>query len=174
MVTHKTTNMNIKLINYISVIIPVTVLILFQIKLPGDFSYLPHIYAPINGIVAILLISSIIAVKKGNIFLHKTLIRISIGLSIIFLIMYILYHGTTHETKFPAKGFIKYLYYFILSTHILLSVFAIPLVLRAYFYASSGDFKRHRKIAKFAFPVWIYVAITGVIVYLIISPYYPN
>ncbi len=166
--------MNIKVINIISVIIPVTVLILFQIKLPGNFSYLPHIYAPINGIVAILLISAIIAIKKGNISIHKTLIRISIILSIIFLVLYILYHGTTEETKFPAQGLIKYIYYFILSTHIMLSIFAIPLVLRAYYYASIKDFKRHKSIAKYAFPIWLYVATTGVIVYLIISPYYPN
>ncbi len=168
------TPMNIKAINIISVIIPLTILILFQIKLPGNFSYLPHIYAPINGIVAILLISAIIAVKKGNVFIHKTMIKTSIALSIIFLIMYILYHGTTTETKFPEQGLIKYFYYFILSTHILLSVLAIPLVLRAYFYASTGNFKQHKKIAKYAFPIWLYVAITGVIVYIIISPYYPN
>ena len=166
--------MNLKIINIVSIVIPLTVLMLFQIKLPGDFSYLPHIYAPINGIVVILLISSIIAIRKGNVILHKTLIQIAILLSILFLIMYILYHGTTVETKFPGVGFIKYFYYSVLASHILLSVFAIPLVLRAYFYASNGNFTKHRKIAKFAFPVWLYVATTGVIVYLIISPYYPN
>ena len=166
--------MNLKIINIISIVIPITILMLFQIKLPGDFSYLPHIYAPINGFVAILLISSIFAIKNGKKILHKTLIQIAILLSILFLIMYILYHGTTAETKFPGIGFIKYFYYSVLGSHIFLSIFAIPLVLRAYFYASIGDFKKHKKIAKFAFPVWLYVAITGVIVYLIISPFYPN
>ncbi|MEZ4906279.1 MAG: DUF420 domain-containing protein [Saprospiraceae bacterium] len=104
--------------------------------------------------------------------LHKTLMQIAIFLSIVFLVMYIMYHGTTEETIFPREGFIKYVYYFILATHILMSVVAIPLVLRAYFYASNKDFRKHKKIAKIAFPLWLYVAITGVVVYLFISPYY--
>lgn len=165
--------MNIKIINIISFVIPLTVLLLFQVKLPGDFSYFPHIYAPINGVVAILLISAIIAISKGHIVIHKTLITISILLSVVFLIMYIMYHGTTAETRFPGTGYIKYFYYFVLISHILLSVFAIPLVLRSFYYGSINDIEKHRKIAKFAFPIWLYVAISGVIVYLIISPYYP-
>ena len=163
-----------KFINIVSIAVPVVVVLLMQIHLPGDFSYLPHIYAPVNGLVAILLISAIIAVKKKKINLHKRLIQTAIFLSIIFLIMYILYHGTTKETMFPAKGIIKDMYYFILSTHILLSVITIPLVLRAYYYAHNKNFKKHKKIAKFAFPLWLYVAITGVLVYLMISPYYPG
>lgn len=165
--------MNLKIINLISIVIPLTVLLLFQVKLPGNFSYFPHIYAPINGLVAILLIIAIIAVLKGYITLHKTLITIAIILSIVFLIMYIMYHGTTAETRFPGTGYIKYFYYFVLISHIGLSVFAIPLVLRAYYYGISNNLEKHRKIAKFAFPIWLYVAVSGVIVYLIISPYYP-
>ncbi len=163
-----------KFINIVSIAIPVIVVILLQIHLPGDFSYLPHIYAPINGFVAILLVSAIIAVKNKKIILHKRLIQAAIILSVIFLIMYILYHGTTKETLFPEKGIIKYTYYFVLSTHILLSIITIPLVLRAYYFAHNKYFKKHRKIAKFAFLLWLYVAITGVLVYLLISPYYPG
>ena len=164
--------MKIQIINIISVIIPVTVLLLLQIDLPGDFHNFPHIYAPINAIVVILLISALIAIKNKRVTLHKTLIRIAILLSIIFLIMYIMYHGTTTETKYPGKGFILYMYYFILITHIMMSVLAIPLVLRAYYFGSINDKYRHKKIAKFAFILWLYVAATGVLVYIFISPYY--
>lgn len=166
--------MKIKHINIISVLIPLIVLILFQIKLPGNFSYLPHIYAPINGVVAILLISAVIAIKKGKRNLHKLFINLSILLSILFLLMYILYHATTAETKYPGSGWFRYLYYFILFTHIALSVITILVVLRAYYYATIGDFEKHKKMTKYAFPLWLYVAITGVLIYIIISPYYPN
>ncbi|HHH54544.1 MAG TPA: DUF420 domain-containing protein [Bacteroidetes bacterium] len=163
-----------KLINTVSIAIPVIVILLLQIHLPGDFSYLPHIYAPINGVVSILLISAIIAIKNKKVLLHKRLIQFAIFLSIVFLIMYILYHGTTKETMYQGTGIIKYVYYIVLSSHILLSIFTIPLVLRAYYYAHNKDFAKHKKIAKFAFPLWLYVAITGVVVYLMISPYYPK
>jgi len=164
--------MNLKTINIISVIIPITVLVLFQIKLPGDFSYLPHIYAPINAMVFILLISSFIAIKKGNILLHKRLMLTSIVLSILFLLMYILYHATTAETKFPRTGGVLYFYYALLISHILLSVITIPLVLRSLFYGLNGEIEKHKKFAKIAFPLWLYVAFSGVLVYIMIAPYY--
>lgn len=165
--------MNLKIINIVSIVIPIVVVLLLQINLPGDFSYFPHIYAPINGIVALLLISAFIAIKNKNVRIHKFFVKTAILLSIVFLIMYIMYHGTTKETIYPRQGFIKYIYYFILATHILLSVAAIPLVLRAYYYASIKEYSKHKKIAKIAFPLWLYVAVTGVVVYLFISPYYP-
>ena len=164
--------MNLKLINIVSIAVPLLVLVLFQVKLPGDFSYLPHIYAPINGVVFILLLSALFAIKKGNVTLHKRLMSISIVLSVMFLLMYLLYHATTEETKFGGEGLIRYVYYFILLTHILLSVVTIPLVLRAYYFAYKEDFDKHRKIAKFAFPIWLYVAFTGVMIYVLIAPYY--
>jgi len=147
--------MNLKTINIISVLLPVAVILLFQIKLPGDFSYLPHIYTPINGLVFILLLVSFKAVKLGNVSLHVRLIKINMFLTILFLIMYILYHATTKETVFPEKGIMKILYYFILISHVLLSVIAIPLVLRSYYYGSINDLVKHRKIAKIAFSLWL-------------------
>lgn len=164
--------MNLRLINIISIAVPLLVLLLFQIKLPGDFSYLPHIYAPMNGIVFILLLSALFAIKNGNKKLHRLLMTISIGLSVLFLLMYLLYHATTDETKFGGDGLIRYFYYFILLTHILLSVVTIPLVLRAYYFAYKGDFDKHKRIAKYAFPIWLYVSATGVLIYILISPYY--
>lgn len=164
--------MNLKLINIISIAVPLLVLALFQVKLPGEYSYLPHIYAPINGIVFVLLLSALFAIKRGNIKLHKWLMSISIVLSALFLLMYLLYHATTEETKFGGEGLIRYVYYFLLLTHILLSIVTIPLVLRAYYFAFKGDFDRHKKITKYAFPIWLYVAFSGVMIYLLIAPYY--
>ena len=166
--------MKITHINIISILIPLVVLVLFQVKLPGNFSYLPHIYAPINAVVALLLISAVIAIKQGKVKLHKWLINTSILLSILFLLMYIVYHATTKETKYPDASWFRYVYYFLLFTHIMFSVITIPIVLRAYYYASIGNLVKHKKFTKYAFPFWLYVAISGVLIYIIISPYYPN
>jgi len=164
---------NIKqLITIISVLIPVIIVFLFQIKFEGNFSFLPHIYAIINASTALVLIFAIYFIKSGNRKLHELLVKIAFLLSIIFLVMYILYHATTEETKFGGEGFIKYLYFFILITHIFSSVILIPLVLHTYFRAFVNDIKGHKKIAPITFLLWEYVAITGVIVYVMISPYY--
>lgn len=163
-----------KLIIFLSIIIPVAVVILFSIPpVKGyDFTFLPPIYATINGLTAVLLIAALIAIKKGNRRLHETLVKICIGLSTLFLLMYVVYHLTTAETHFGGEGTIRYVYFFILITHILLSVVIIPLVLFTFSRALSGNFARHRALAKVAFPAWLYVAVTGVVVYLMISPYY--
>ena len=96
----------------------------------------------------------------------------AIALSVAFLVMYVAYHMTSDSTKFGGEGVIKYAYYFILITHILLSIVIIPFVLITYVRAITNNIERHKKIAKITFPMWLYVAITGVIVYLMISPYY--
>ena len=98
--------------------------------------------------------------------------KLCIGLSLIFLVMYIAYHMTTDPTPFGGEGFIKSIYFFILISHILLSIALIPLVLISYVRAFQEEFPAHRKISKITFPIWLYVAITGVVVYLMISPYY--
>jgi putative membrane protein len=163
-----------RLIVGLSVGIPLVVAILFGMpKVKGyDFSFLPPIYASINGLTAILLIAAVIAIKNNNRRLHERLMKTCIFLSASFLVMYIIYHLTSESTKFGGEGMIRYLYFFVLVTHILLSVAVIPFVLFTYARASVGDFERHRKLAKFTFPLWLYVAITGVVVYLMISPYY--
>tara|TARA_R110000868_G_scaffold45595_4_gene151179 strand:- start:594 stop:1124 length:531 start_codon:yes stop_codon:yes gene_type:complete len=163
-----------KLITIVSIIVPVVVAILFGVKLPNvePLSFLPPIYAGINGLTAILLIIAVVAIKKGNKKLHQTLMTICIALSLAFLIMYIGYHMTSESTVFGGQGFIKYVYYFILITHIVLSIAIIPLVLKTYAKAYLEKFEEHRKIAKVTFPIWLYVAVTGVVVYLMISPYY--
>lgn len=162
----------------ISIIIPVVVALLFTVKLK-DFGYdveplgyLPPIYASINGLTAVLLILAVIAIKKGNRNLHERLMTGAISCSVIFLIMYVAYHMTSDSTPFGGEGAIRYVYFFILISHILLSIIIIPLVLITYVRALAQKFDSHRKIARITFPIWLYVAITGVAVYLMISPYY--
>lgn len=162
----------------VSVVIPLAVVLLFSIRLK-DFginveplSFLPPIYAAINGITALLLILGVFAIKNGNRALHNKLMTSAIACSLVFLLMYVAYHMTAESTKFGGEGVIKGIYYFLLITHIILSVTIIPLVLFTYVRALSGDFVRHKKLAKITFPLWLYVAVTGVIVYLMIAPYY--
>lgn len=169
-----------KLIVTLSIIIPGVVALLFGVnlrKLGYDvqpLSFLPPIYASINGLTAIFLIFAVIAIKNGKRKLHENLMKTAIACSVAFLGMYVAYHMTSDSTKFGGEGAIKYVYYFILITHIILSIIIIPLVLTTYVKAWSEQFDKHKKIAKITFPIWLYVAITGVIVYLMIAPYYVN
>ena len=162
------------LIIFVSILIPLVVLILFNVRLPNvePLYSLPPIYATINGMTAIILIFSLLAIKAKKIKTHEALMKVAIALSLIFLIMYVAYHMTSEPTPFGGDGYIKYFYYFILITHIFLSIFIIPLVLITYVRAISRHFDSHRRIAKVTFPMWLYIAITGVIVYIMISPYY--
>jgi putative membrane protein len=165
-----------KLITIVSIIVPVVVALLFTVKLPNvePLSFLPPIYASINGLTAVLLVMAVFAIKNGKRKLHQTLMTTCIALSLAFLVMYIGYHMTSDSTKFGGEGSIKYVYYFILISHIILSIIIIPLVLRTYSKAYLQKFEEHRKLAKITFPIWLYVAITGVVVYLMISPYYSH
>jgi putative membrane protein len=162
------------LIWVLSILIPVVVAILFRVRLPEvePLMFLPPIYAGINALTAVLLIAAVIQIKKGNRAMHERLMSIAILCSIAFLVMYVSYHMTSDPTPFGGEGFVKGLYYFILISHIVLSITVIPLVLFTYYYASMEQFVQHKKIAKVTFPIWLYVAVTGVIVYLMISPYY--
>ena len=162
----------------LSIVIPLVVALLFGVnlrKLGYDvepLSFLPPIYATINGITAIVLILAVRAIKNGNVKVHEYFMKTAIACSVAFLAMYVAYHMTSDSTKFGGEGIIKYVYYFILITHIVLSVIIIPLVLITYVRALAEVFDKHKKIARITFPIWLYVAITGVIVYLMISPYY--
>ena len=181
-----------KLIIAVSIIIPVAVAILFGVKLK-DFGYnveplsfLPPIYATTNGITAILLIAAVFAIKNGKRILHERLMTAAIALSIAFLVMYVAYHMTSDSAVFGdlnhnriledsekgTIGSLRIVYLVILVSHIILSIAIIPMVLITYVRAAGGDFIRHKKISKITFPIWLYVAVTGVVVYLMISPYY--
>ena len=158
----------------LSITIPLVVAILFLIKIPNvkPLTFLPPIYAFINAITAIFLSIAYIAIKRKKIILHERLMKISIALSVIFLVMYVAYHMTSDPTPYGGEGIVRSVYYFILISHVLLSIGIIPLVLVTYVRAISKLFADHKKIARYTFPIWMYIAVTGVIVYLMISPYY--
>lgn len=170
--TSQPTNPNLrKWIIAISIIIPIAVAALFGIKVEGvDFSFLPPIYAGINAATAFLLILALVFIKNGKIQQHQKTIQIALALSVLFLLCYVAYHMTSDST--PYGGTYKVAYYFILITHIFLSIAVIPVVLFTYLHAWEGNYQKHKRWAKFAFPIWLYVAVTGVVVYLMISPYY--
>ena len=162
----------------LSVAIPLAVAVLFQIKLT-DFgfdvkplNFLPPIYATINGITAVILVWAVLVIKRGNRLLHERLMKMAITCSVLFLVMYVAYHLTSDSTPYGGTGIMRPIYFFILISHIVLSIGIIPLVLITYVKALSQRFDKHKKIAKITFPIWLYVTITGVIVYLMISPYY--
>ena len=184
-------------IKIVSIAIPVAVALLLFLKWNGDklvfdlrspnfdpivlienlpvaqpLYFLPPIYAVINAVTAVLLIIALIAIKGKKIEIHQRLMQTCIALSLVFLVMYIAYHITTDPTPFGGQGGVKVLYFFILISHIILSIALIPLVLVSYVRAFQKEFPSHKKISKITFPIWLYVASTGVIVYLMIAPYY--
>lgn len=160
-------------IKIVSVAIPVIVAILFGVRVDYELPiFLPPIYSSLNALTAVLLVLALVAIKSKKIKLHQRLMQTCIALSLVFLVMYIAYHMTTDPTTFGGEGYVKSLYFFILISHILLSIALIPLVLISYVRAFQEEFPAHRKISKITFPIWLYVAVTGVVVYLMISPYY--
>ncbi|MDJ0646677.1 MAG: DUF420 domain-containing protein [Flavobacteriaceae bacterium] len=163
-----------KWIVVLSILIPLVVAALFRIKIPNaePLTFLPPIYATINGITALLLVIAVWAIKNNKRVLHERLMKTAIACSVVFLMMYVAYHMTSDSTSYGGEGTIKYVYLFILLTHILLSIVIIPFVLITYVRAITNDFERHKKIARITFPLWLYVAVSGVIVYIMISPYY--
>ena len=173
----------------VSIVIPIAVAALFGIKIEGiDFSFLPPIYATINGITAILLILALIFIKNGKVQQHQKTIQVALALSVLFLLCYVAYHMTSDSTIYgdlDANGKLdeielnyvkssRLAYIILLLSHISLSIAVIPVVLFTYLHAWEGNYQKHKKWAKFAFPIWLYVAVTGVVVYLMISPYYAH
>ncbi|MEJ2112288.1 MAG: DUF420 domain-containing protein [Flavobacteriaceae bacterium] len=147
---------------------------MFGVKIPNvePLMFLPPIYATTNALTSLVLILAFMAIKNKNVNLHKRLMKLAIVLSVLFLIMYVAYHMTSDSTKYGGEGILKYMYYIILITHILLSIIVIPFVLITYVRAITNDIERHKKIAKITFPLWLYVAVSGVLVFILISPYY--
>ena len=154
-----------------SIAIPFVVGILFGVKIKGvNLNFLPKFYATINGVTAVYLLFALIAIKRKNQVAHRRYIRLSLLLSLVFLVCYVAYHMTSDPTTYG--GNYKGLYYTLLISHILLSIIVVPIVLFTYLFAWQGNFEKHKKWTRFAWPIWFYVAVTGVIVYLMISPYY--
>lgn len=161
------------LITIASIAIPTVVAILFKVKIEGiDLGFLPPVYATINGITAVLLVLALAYIKVGKRKLHERMINMSMVLSLLFLVAYVAYHMTSDPTPYGGTGAAKYIYYFILVTHILLSIAVVPLVLFTYLFAWQGNFEKHKRWTKITWPLWFYVAVSGVVVYLLISPFY--
>jgi putative membrane protein len=165
-----------KLIIFFSILIPVVVALLSRVKIPDvePLSFLPPIYATINGITAIILMYAFWAIKNKKRTLHERLMKTAVLCSVLFLLMYIAYHMTSEPTTYKGEGFMVYIYKFVLITHIILSTVIIPFVLITYVRAITQNFDKHKKIARITFPLWLYVAISGVLVYIMISPYYTH
>lgn len=164
-----------------SILIPILVGILYLI--PGAenvsedwkpiLNNLPKSNSIINGTTFFVLIAAVVAIRTGKVTLHKRLMLLSLFLSIVFLMSYVTYHYTAEETKFGGEGTVKIIYQIILATHIVLSIVLVPLVLISFVRALSERFDKHKKIARITMPIWLYVTMSGVIVYMMISPYYP-
>lgn len=162
-----------KLIVVLSVVIPIAVALLFGVKIDMELPlFLPPVYATINALTVVLLIAAVVAIKKGNRKMHELLMKVAILCSVVFLVLYVLYHMTSDSTPYGGEGSLRLLYFVILISHIVLSIAVIPFVLITYVRAITNNFDLHKKIAKITFPLWLYVASTGVVVYLMIAPYY--
>ncbi len=160
----------------VSGIVFIAVILLSRIKLNVELGFNPHLFAMINALinstVSVLLIAALIAIKQKKITLHRNLMFTSIILSVLFLLSYIMHHLFTHETPFGGTGALKTFYYVVLFSHIILAGIILPFILYTAYRALTAEFGRHKKLAKITWPIWLYVSITGVVVYLMISPYY--
>lgn len=171
----------------VSIVVPAVVAVLFGVKVEGyDLGFLPPIYATLNAITAVLLLSALFAIKIKRQELHRKLIRTALLCSLLFLVGYVAYHMTSDPTVYgdadhngalskaevDAVSTSSKYYYVLLISHVLLSIFVIPVVLFTYFYAWTGNFTKHKQWTNIAFPMWLYVAISGVLVYMLISPFY--
>jgi len=157
----------------LSIAIPLLVAFMFNVKIDVQLPiFLPPIYATINAFTSVFLMLAFWAIKNKKVRLHENLMKTAIIFSVVFLVLYVAYHMTSNSTKFEGEGAIKTVYFVILITHILLSVAVIPFVLITYIRAITNQVELHKKIARFTFPLWLYVAVSGVVVYVMISPYY--
>lgn len=164
------------LIGVFSFVVFAAVVLLSRFKLQVDLGFDVHLFAKanaiINTIIAILLVAALVAVKNRNYILHKQLMISSLILSIVFLVSYIAHHLLAGETKFGGVGTIRIVYFIILITHIFLAAIILPFILFTAYRALTADFQAHKKLARYTWPLWFYVAVTGPVVYLLISPYY--
>jgi putative membrane protein len=160
----------------VSVIVFVAIVILGRVKLDVNLGFDEHIFAAINAgintIVSVLLIAGLVTAKGGRYTTHKYIMLSAMALSVLFLVFYICHHLLAGETRFGGTGTIRYIYYFILGTHIILAAIILPFILFTAYRALINENEKHRRLAKITWPIWFYVALTGPIVYLLISPYY--
>lgn len=167
----------VRLIVFISILVPVLVAILIKIKPPidpGSFNWkiLPKFHALLNGSVFILLLSSWYFIKHKQVKAHRICNILALLCSALFLCSYVVYHAMTEPTRFLGTGWIRPVYFFILNTHVFLAAIILPVILFTFLRAFNGQFERHKKLARYTMPLWLYVSATGVLVYLLLRPYY--
>jgi putative membrane protein len=164
------------LIITVSAVVFIAVVILSRVKLELNTGFDVHVFATINAIinsaVSVLLIAGLAAIKNRKLLLHRNIMFTAMILSVLFLLSYIAHHLLTGDTKFGGEGAIRYVYYFILVTHIFLAAVILPFILYTAYRGLTAEWPAHRKLAKITWPIWLYVSVTGVVVYLMISPYY--
>lgn len=165
------------LINVISIVVPLVVAVLLGLPYKADLGEwtrnLSHVIGAINSLTTLTLILGLIFIKSNKVHLHRNMMTASFALGGLFLVCYVTYHLTNPANTFNGEGSVRYAYFFVLITHIGLSLVVLPLVLRAMFYAVTKQFERHKKIVKFAYPIWLYVSVTGVIVYILLYHLFP-
>ncbi|RYC67777.1 MULTISPECIES: DUF420 domain-containing protein [Spirosoma] len=165
-----------RIINVLSIAIPVAVAVLLGVRQKVDLgswtTYLPHINAVINSATSLLLIMGLYFIRQKNVAAHRRTMLTAFTLGSLFLVSYVLYHLTNESTPFGGQGWIRPVYYFLLVSHIVLSVVVVWFVLRAVYFAVTNQISKHKQTVKWAYPIWLYVSTTGVIVYLLIKPYY--
>jgi len=159
-----------------SVFIFGAIILLGRVEVPVGGAFDVHIFAKfnaiINSMVSVLLVAGLIAVKNRRYTLHKKIMLTAIVLSVLFLVSYICHHLFAGDTKFGGVGTIRYIYFFILISHIFLAAIILPFILFTAYRAMISEWPQHRRMAKITWPIWLYVSVTGVLVYLLISPYY--
>ena len=167
-----------KRLNWIAYVVSFVVLLLVglmrrvKIDLGIDFSFLPPVHASLNALTALILVAAYYFIRNKNVAMHRRAIYAAMVCSGLFLLSYVLYHFTTPETKFGGEGIIRAVYFFILITHVVLAAVILPFILLTFNRAYTGQYDRHRKMARWVFPLWLYVAITGPVCYLMLKPYY--
>ncbi|MDX2280665.1 MAG: DUF420 domain-containing protein [Saprospiraceae bacterium] len=167
-----------KKLNTVAYIVSAAVLLLvvamrrYKIDLGVDFSFLPPFHASLNALTAVILLVALYFIKNKQVENHRKAIYVAMVTSGLFLLSYVLYHFTTPETRYGGEGSLRVVYFFLLLTHIFLAATSLPFILLTFIRAYTNQFERHRKMARWVFPIWLYVAVTGPICYLMLMPYY--
>ena len=167
-----------KRLNRLAIAVSVVVLLLVglmrrvRIETSIDFSFLPPFYSALNALTAVVLLLALYHIKQKNVEAHRKSMYWAIGLSVLFLLCYVVYHFTTPETKYCGEGGIRTIYFFLLISHIILAALILPFILFTFIRAYTNQIDKHRKMAKWVYPLWLYVALTGPIIYLMLRPCY--
>ena len=167
-----------KKLNVVALIVSAVVLALVvlmrsvKVDVGVDFSFLPPFHAMLNALTAVTLLFALYFIKNKNVKSHRKAIYVAMSLSVLFLLSYVVYHFTTPDTKFGGVGTIRTVYFVLLITHITLAALTLPFILLTFIRAYTNQFERHKKMARWLFPFWLYVALTGPICYLMLMPYY--